>query len=263
MLDHDPTMRLLDWAEACGPDVQDTISRALDVAQQAHRGQLRRSGDPYITHPVEVALILAEQGVAPETVVTAVLHDVPDTAPFYDFRAQFGDVIAELVAAVTVLDRQPYGPGLRHADPRALQVKIADRLHNMRTIRFLTPKAQRQKAEHTRELVAPLARSLGLVELAVELDRLSSATLRSVDAATCTHLADRVPTAWSLQVRALGHTLHLGTLVLPHHCRDRWRQDWDGELYAAATFPDRLAFVRNVLTGLPVMAYNTRRTERR
>jgi GTP pyrophosphokinase len=256
-------MRLLTWAETHGPDVRHTLCRALEVAQQAHRGELRRSGDPYITHPIEVALSLAEQGAAPETVVTAVLHDVPDSDPSCDFRAHFGDVVAELVAAVVTLDRTPDGPTLRQADRRALQVKIADRLHNMRTIRYLAPARQRNRAEHTRELVAPLARSLGLVELALELDRLSHATITAVDAATSQSLPRRRQPADGRQNSALAGTLHVGTLVLPRHCRDRWRQDWDGELHAAQTLTERLRFVRNILIGLPAMAYNTRRTERR
>ncbi|MDT0353123.1 HD domain-containing protein [Pseudonocardia charpentierae] len=182
-----PTLRLLDWARAHGPEVLDAIGRALVVAQQAHRDEQRRSGDPYITHPVEVALILTEQGAAPETVVTAVLHDVPDAKSprsVPELRAQFGDVVAGLLLGYTGLDRHPHSPGLRQADRRALQVKVADRLHNMRTIRHLTLASQRQKAEQTRELVAPIARSLGMVELGLELDRLSYATLRSVDEAT-------------------------------------------------------------------------------
>jgi (p)ppGpp synthase/HD superfamily hydrolase len=258
-----PTMRLLTWAETHGPDVHHTLCRALEVAQQAHRGELRRSGDPYITHPIEVALILAEQSATPETVVTAVLHDVPNTDLSIDLRGEFGDMVAKLVADVAALKGKPYDPGLRRSDHHALQVKIADRLHNMRTIRHLSLPSQRQKAEQTRELVAPLARSLGLVELALELDRLSHATITAVDAATSQSLPRRRQPADGRQNSALAGTLHVGTLVLPRHCRDRWRQDWDGELHAAQTLTERLRFVRNILIGLPAMAYNTRRTERR
>jgi hypothetical protein len=89
-----PTLRLLDWARTHGPDVLDAIGRALVIAQQAHRDEQRRSGDPYITHPVEVALILADQDAAPETVVTAVLHDVLDARsprPLAELRTQFGE----------------------------------------------------------------------------------------------------------------------------------------------------------------------------
>lgn len=257
-----PTMRLLTWAESRGPDVHHVVCAAIEVAQRAHRGELRRSGDPYITHPIAVALILAEQNVAPETVVTAVLHDVPDTSPSDDVRAQFGDVIADLVAGVVTLDRASDVPALHHADHRALQVKVADRLHNMRTIRHLPLATQRQKAEQARELVAPLALSLGLAELGLELDQLSSATINAVDAATAP-FSGRTHSAQGPRGSALAGTLHVGTLVLPRHCRDRWRQDWDGELHAAESLRGRLTFVRNVLAGLPAMAYNTRRTERR
>jgi guanosine-3',5'-bis(diphosphate) 3'-pyrophosphohydrolase len=99
-----PTLRLLDWARTHGPDVLDAVGRALVVAQQAHRDEQRRSGDQYITHPVDVALIFAEQNAAAETVVTAVLHDVPTAkspqSPS-ELRPQFGDVVADLLLDYT------------------------------------------------------------------------------------------------------------------------------------------------------------------
>ena len=261
-----PTLRLLDWARTHGPDVLDAIGRALVVAQQAHRDEQRRSGDPYITHPIQVALILTEQDAAPETVVTAVLHDVLDARsprPLPELRTQFGDVVADLLLDYTRLDRHPHGPGLRQADRRALQVKVADRLHNMRTIRHLTLTSQRKKAEQTRELVAPIARSLGMIELGLELDRLSSATLRSIDAATHPQTRRRAHATYPLSTNALRRTLHIGAVALPQHCRDRWRQDWEGELHACTNIHECVTFARNVLLGLPAMALQTRRTDRR
>jgi hypothetical protein len=128
----------------------------------------------------------------------------------------------------------------------------------MRTIRHLTLASQRRKAEQTRELVAPTARSLGMVELGLELDRLSYATLRSVDEATRPQPRRRTRAKYPLSTSALCRTLHFGAVALPQHCRDRWRQDWEGELHACTTIHERIAFARHVLLGLPAMALQIR-----
>jgi len=178
------TTRLLDWAAAQGQDVPSTLGRALVVAQQAHRQRIRLSGDPHIVHVVEVALIVTQQCAAAETVIAAVLHDVPDTpaAPSgAELRAQFGADVVDILDGYTKLEQLPLDPDLRSADRRVLGIKIAHRLHNMRTIHHLHPARQRTEAEHTCEVVAPLARDLGGVELGAELDRLSHATLGSTD----------------------------------------------------------------------------------
>src|SRR3954465_189919 len=102
-----------------------------------------------------------------------------------------------------------------------------------------------------------------MVELGLKLDKLSYATLRSVDAATHPQSRRPPPPTYPLSTNALRGTLHIGAVALPQHCRDRWRQDWEGELHACATIHDRITFARNVLLGLPAMAISTRRTDRR
>ena len=128
-----------------------TIERAYAVAERAHRGQMRKSGDPYITHPVAVATILAELGMTPPTLVAALLHDtVEDTTySLSDLRAAFGEEIAMLVDGVTKLDKVVYGDAAQAEtvrkmvvamarDIRVLVIKLADRLHNMRTWRHVS-----------------------------------------------------------------------------------------------------------------------------
>lgn len=259
-----PTMRLLDWARQRGLEEADAVSRALVLAQQVQRGRYRLSGDPYISHCVEVALILAEHDADPDTVVTAILHKVPsaDTPPpADDIEAWFGPLVARLLVEFSVLHREDDDRLWQQADRRVLQIKLADRVHNMRTIRHLAREPQRWFARHSRELIAPLARSLGLADLGMELDRLSETTLRSTDSALLA--AGRATTVTSTPSSALRSALHAGAAFLPPHCRERWKQDWDGELHACTTLPERLAFVGNVLLGLPLLARETRRTDRR
>jgi GTP pyrophosphokinase len=166
------------------------IERAYDVAERHHRGQLRKSGDPFITHPLAVTTILAELGMTPPTLCAALLHDtVEDTAYTLDsLRADFGDEIADLVDGVTKLDKVKYGESAQAEtvrkmvvamarDIRVLVIKLADRLHNMRTIRYLRPEKQEQKARETLEIYAPLAHRLGMNTIKWELEDLSFATL--------------------------------------------------------------------------------------
>jgi len=135
------------------------LERAYDVAEQHHRGQLRKSGDPFITHPLAVTTILAELGMTPPTLCAALLHDtVEDTAyTLVALRRDFGDEIADLVDGVTNLDKVKYGESAQAEtvrkmvvamarDIRVLVIKLADRLHNMRTLRYLRPEKQDQKA---------------------------------------------------------------------------------------------------------------------
>jgi hypothetical protein len=135
------------------------IERAYTVAARAHRGQLRKSGDPYITHPIVVATIVAEIDMRPETICAALLHDtVVDTSySLASLRQEFGEVVAHLVDGTV---RRIVLAMAR--DPRVLVLKLADRLHNMRTMRFLPPKRQAHKARETLEVFAPLAHQLGM-----------------------------------------------------------------------------------------------------
>jgi guanosine-3',5'-bis(diphosphate) 3'-pyrophosphohydrolase len=166
------------------------IQRAYDIAEHHHRLQFRKSGDPYITHPLAVATILAELGMTPPTIVAALLHDtVEDTEYTLDtLRADFGDEVAALVDGVTKLDKVKYGDAATAEtvrkmvvamarDPRVLVLKLADRLHNMRTLRYLPVAKQEQKSRETLEIYAPLAHRLGMNTLKLELEDLSFSNL--------------------------------------------------------------------------------------
>lgn len=166
------------------------LQRAYEVADQRHASQLRQSGDPYITHPLAVANILAELGMDTTTLVAALLHDtVEDTG--YTLEAlteEFGEEVGHLVDGVTKLDRVVLGSAAEGEtirkmitamarDPRVLVIKVADRLHNMRTMRFLPPEKQARKARETLEVIAPLAHRLGMASVKWELEDLSFAIL--------------------------------------------------------------------------------------
>jgi len=166
------------------------LQRGYDLAEERHRGQLRKSGDPYITHPLAVATILAELGMDTTTLVAALLHDtVEDTGLTTDEVAgHFGTEVAHLVEGVTKLDKVKYGEAAEaetirkmivamSRDPRVLVIKLADRLHNMRTLRFLPPAKQERKARETLEVLAPLAHRLGMNTVKWELEDLAFATL--------------------------------------------------------------------------------------
>jgi len=166
------------------------IERAYAVAEQAHRGQLRKSGDPYITHPVAVATILAELGMTPSTLVAALLHDtVEDTDYSLDeLRADFGPEVAMLVDGVTKLDKVTFGEAAQaetvrkmvvamSRDIRVLVIKLADRLHNARTWKFVPAESAQRKARETLEIYAPLAHRLGMNTIKWELEDLSFAML--------------------------------------------------------------------------------------
>src|SRR5664279_5623663 len=166
------------------------IERAYAVAEKAHRGQLRKSGDPYITHPLAVTSILAELGMTPDTLAAAMLHDtVEDTSySLKNLTNDFGDEIAMLVDGVTKLDKVTYGEAAQAEtvrkmvvamarDIRVLVIKLADRLHNARTWRYVSEESAQRKARETLEIYAPLAHRLGMNTIKWELEDLSFATL--------------------------------------------------------------------------------------
>ncbi|MEX1080192.1 MAG: bifunctional (p)ppGpp synthetase/guanosine-3',5'-bis(diphosphate) 3'-pyrophosphohydrolase [Homoserinimonas sp.] len=168
----------------------DIIERAHSKAEEAHRGQLRRSGEPYITHPIAVAQILADLGIGPKTLAAALLHDtVEDTEYSLDMlRNDFGDEIAMLVDGVTKLDKLKYGDSAQSEtvrkmvvamskDIRVLLIKLADRLHNARTWGFVESESAARKARETLEIYAPLAHRLGIQTIKWELEDLSFAVL--------------------------------------------------------------------------------------
>src|SRR3954453_22797546 len=166
------------------------IERAYAVAERAHDGQMRKRGEAYITHPLAVTTILAELGMTPPTLAAALLHDtVEDTAYGLDeLRRDFGDEIAMLVDGVTKLDKVTYGEAAQAEtvrkmviamarDIRVLVIKLADRLHNARTWRYVSPESAKRKANETLEIYAPLAHRLGMNTIKWELEDLSFATL--------------------------------------------------------------------------------------
>ena len=162
------------------------VERAFEVAERAHKGQLRKSGDPYITHPVAVAEILLDFGLDANSIAAALLHDtVEDTSYSQEsLRRDFGPEVASLVDGVTKLDRLTYGPTAEAEtvrkmvvamakDIRVLVIKLADRLHNARTWQYVEPESAERKARETLDIYAPLAHRLGMNAVKWELEDLS------------------------------------------------------------------------------------------
>ena len=166
------------------------LNRAYETAERLHEGVYRKSGDPYITHPLAVATICGELGMDTTTLVAALLHDtVEDTElSVEELSNEFGPEVALLVDGVTKLDKVALGAAAEAEtirkmivamaeDPRVLVIKVADRLHNMRTMRFLPPEKQAKKARETLDVIAPLAHRLGMASVKWELEDLAFAIL--------------------------------------------------------------------------------------
>ena len=164
------------------------IKKAYDVAKKKHEGQFRKSGDPYIQHPVEVAYILATLHAGPDTIAAGLLHDVLEDTDMSkeEMAATFNKDVAEIVDGVTKISKLKYmtkEKALAHnheklllamaKDIRVILVKIADRLHNMRTIQFHNEEKQKRIAQETLDLYAPLAHRLGMYRIKAELEDLS------------------------------------------------------------------------------------------
>ena len=172
------------------------IEKAYKVASEAHKNQFRKSGEPYIIHPLNVAIILADLKLDKETIVAGILHDVVEDTVMTeeDLRREFGDDVALLVDGVTKLEKIPLSgsngeqsdaklemqaENLRKMflamakDIRVIMIKLADRLHNMRTLKYKTPESQQRIAKETLEIYCPIAQRLGISKLKIELDDLS------------------------------------------------------------------------------------------
>ena len=162
------------------------VERAFEVAERAHKGQLRKSGDAYITHPVAVAEILLDFGLDANSIAAALLHDTVEDTSYYQesLRKDFGAEVASLVDGVTKLDRLTYGPTAEAEtvrkmvvamakDIRVLVIKLADRLHNARTWQYVEPESAERKARETLDIYAPLAHRLGMNAVKWELEDLS------------------------------------------------------------------------------------------
>ena len=190
--------QVISWVKSLGYDENSEefalIQKAFTVADQAHGGQTRASGEPYITHTMAVAEILVQLHLDPKAVASAILHDVvEDTEVSYeDVQEQFGDEVADLVNGVTKLSfieqqelsergtkEHMHAESLRKLllamaeDVRVVLIKLADRLHNMRTLKYLSERKQRRVAKETMDIYAPLANRLGIWQIKWELEDLS------------------------------------------------------------------------------------------
>ncbi|MFH8792080.1 RelA/SpoT family protein [Streptomyces sp. NPDC017941] len=173
------------------PDADlEPLRRAYVLAESSHRGQMRKSGEPYITHPLAVTLILAQLGAETTTLTASLLHDtVEDTdVTLEQVRAEFGDDVCYLVDGVTKLEKVDYGAAAEPEtfrkmlvatgnDVRVMAIKLADRLHNMRTLGVMRPEKQARIAKVTRDVLIPLAERLGVQALKTELEDLVFAIL--------------------------------------------------------------------------------------
>lgn len=178
--------QLIEKVKSYNPSVSvERLTEAYNYASSAHEGQKRKTGEPFIIHPLETALIVAEMGLDVDSIIAALLHDcIEDTCINYDeVKVRFGQTVADLVDGVTKLTRMPYTSkeeeqmeNLRKMflamarDIRVILIKIADRLHNMRTINYQSEAKQREKALETMEIYAPLAHRLGMQRVKWEME---------------------------------------------------------------------------------------------
>ncbi len=171
------------------------IEKAYNVAKEAHKNQTRKSGEPYIIHPLNVAIILAELELDKETIVAGLLHDVVEDTVMTDddLKREFGEDVALLVDGVTKLEKIPFSAAGNQSDEklemqaenlrkmflamakdiRVIMIKLADRLHNMRTLKYKSPESQQRIARETLEIYCPIAQRLGISRLKTELDDLA------------------------------------------------------------------------------------------
>jgi guanosine-3',5'-bis(diphosphate) 3'-pyrophosphohydrolase len=168
------------------------VRKAYLIGARAHAGQMRKSGEPYITHPVAVAGILADLGMDAETIIAAILHDTLEDTPLSrtELEAEFGDTVSTLVEGVTKLDKLRFRSVQEAAaesfrkmllamarDMRVILIKLADRLHNMRTLAAMAPDARRRIARETLDIYAPIAQRLGMNKFKAELQDLGLRSL--------------------------------------------------------------------------------------
>jgi guanosine-3',5'-bis(diphosphate) 3'-pyrophosphohydrolase len=185
------------------PSQVNSVRRAYFYAEQAHDGQFRRSGDPYVTHPLAVAGILCDMHMDHQSLMAAMLHDVIEDTGITKtaIKSQFGNTVAELVDGVSKLNNINFSTRAEAQaenfqkmamamakDIRVILVKIADRLHNMRTLGVLTPEKRRRIARETLDIYAPIANRLGMNNVRIEFEEIGFQALfpmraRRIDAA--------------------------------------------------------------------------------
>jgi GTP pyrophosphokinase len=215
---------LVELVRAYDPDLdEDLLNRAYVYAMKAHGGQTRQSGDPYFTHPLSVAAILADLKLDPVTIAVALLHDVVEDTDVTvgQIREHFGAEVARLVDGVTKISKKELSPDMDGAaenfgkfilatskDVRVLLVKLADRLHNMRTLHHIQKPEKRERiALETMEIYAPLARIIGIERFREELEDLSFYYLKPADYAAITKGLAQVSEGSVSEVVALSQTL--------------------------------------------------------
>ncbi|MEV5572824.1 HD domain-containing protein [Spirillospora sp. NPDC052269] len=230
---------LAQYRSVCPGRDEREIVRGYGVAERLHRGQLRKSGAPYITHPLAVATILAGMGMDTATLVAALLHDTVEDTPYTlgELRADFGDEVAVLVDGVTKLDGERWGARAEAetfrkivlaaaADLRVLVIKLADRLHNLRTLGFQPPEKRIRIATASHELLVPFAERLGIRVLQREMDDLAfaardpdghAAAAHAVAAALARGPAVFGPAIGRIGPALRGHQVTGETCVRPRH----------------------------------------------
>jgi hypothetical protein len=244
-----PTERLFAAVHEHGHSATALVVRALTVASRTHHGQFSQDGSPRIMHVVAVAATVAELGADVTKTTAMLLHEVPDAVLL---RTEFGNEVAELVSAFAAIDHSRFFDDRTPVDPRVLTLKIAHRLHTMQTLRGVEMALQQRKAAQTHRTVVPIARALGLAAIADELDELATLAVGTP-----------ITGAWPAPDRsgvATGVLRAAARVLLPDRCRDRWLAEWNAELHALPSRCERLAFVRNLLLGLPALAVHARRT---
>ena len=236
------------------PDADvELIRRAYDVAASWHQGQTRMSGAPYVTHPLAVATILAETSADDAMLCAAMLHDTIEDTPYTlaALSREFGAGVAALVAGTAALDQIKGRPGrtvtqvmaaAQSADTRVLAIKLADRLHNMRTVHYIPHERQLRKAREALEIFAPVAAQLSMDTIRAELETLAYATMK------------RHRHAHSASARLLVAM----TALLPAATRTRWCEEWLGELHTLPARRDRARFALHTLLGIPRLAVTVR-----
>ena len=198
--------RLIDTIKGYHPSVDfSMIKKAYELAVSAHEDQMRKSGEPFVIHPIYVAIILAEIELDKESIIAGLLHDVVEDTDhtLEDISKMFNSEIALLVDGVTKLSNINYSQDRVEAqaenlrkmflamakDIRVILIKLADRLHNMRTMQYQSPEKQKEKARETIEIYAPIAQRLGISKIKVELDDLS---LKYLEPETYHELAKKI-----------------------------------------------------------------------